>query len=305
MLNIGNKVYRNMQEQVADNKDQIEKIFELLDGLNVQDNLIKLTASSGTLTAEEMAVVEKDVAFIIYNNNLYIKTTTSASEYTFKQVALSASDQGTYNILQSFRIVITRANGAYLYSSNTVLALYNKTEMDALLGAKADLAGADFTGDVTALKLSQSNANYTLDFNFSDQEGATIDNIYNRFEVINNVLYTIINMKLTNNGGSSISVYQISSGWKYIDNSVGNKIYDLEGKTVSESRTGSCLICAHEAIVSSNLNNAQYAGPNGMIYLENGANATVIILMCRWNSPLVIPAGESRWVTARLFLTLI
>lgn len=158
MIKIDGVAKRNLQEQVGYNSEQIDKIFELLDGLNVQDNLIKLTASSGTLTAEEMDVVSKDVAFIIYNNNLYIKTTTSATEYTFKQVALSASDQGTYNILQSFRIVITRANGAYLYSSNTVLSLYNKAEMDSLLGAKANLSGADFTGNVTAPQFYGDNA---------------------------------------------------------------------------------------------------------------------------------------------------
>lgn len=176
MIKIDGIAKRNLQEQVGYNSEQIDKIFELLDGLNVQDNLIKLTASSGTLTAEEMAVVSKDVAFIIYNNNLYIKTTTSATEYTFKQVALSATDQGTYNILQSFRIVITRANGAYLYSSNTVLSLYNKSEMDSLLGAKADssaltsglalkanIAGQAFTGEITAPSIIENMSGYSYD----------------------------------------------------------------------------------------------------------------------------------------------
>ena len=174
MLVIGNKKYRNLQEQVGWNTEQIEKIFEFLDGLNVEDNLIKLDNASGTLTAEEMEIVSRDVALIIYNDDLYIKTETSASEYIFKQVALNASDNGTYNILQSFRIVVTRASGAYAYSANTVLTLYNKSEADALLGAKADtstvnaslalkanLSGANFTGAITSPSIIEDMTGYS------------------------------------------------------------------------------------------------------------------------------------------------
>ena len=169
MLSIGNKKYRNLQEQVGFNTEQIEKIFETLDGINVQDNLVKITSSSGVLNADEMEIVSREVAFIEYNANLYIKSETTVSEFVFKQVALNVSDQGTYDILQSFRIIVTRASGAYAYSANNVLSLYNKAEMDSLLGAKAnsadlalkaDLSGANFTGPITSPSIIQTMVGY-------------------------------------------------------------------------------------------------------------------------------------------------
>lgn len=165
------KVARTLPEQVGHLTKEIENIWNFIDGINVQDNLVKVAAASGTLTAKEMEIVSRSVAFIEYNSNLYVKANTTATEFIFKQIALSASDQGTYNILQSFRIVITKASGAYAYSSNTVLSLYNKTEMDTLLAAKANasdlaakanLSGANFTGAITAPSIIEDMSGYSF-----------------------------------------------------------------------------------------------------------------------------------------------
>ena len=233
MIKIDGVEKRNLQEQVGYNSEQIDKIFKLLDGLNVQDNLIKLTASSGTLTPEEMAVVERDVAFIIYNNNVYIKTSTSVTEYIFKQVALSASDQGTYNILQSFRIVITRANGAYVYSSNTVLSLYNKAEMDALLGQKADssalasglalkanLAGADFTGAITSPSIIENMSGYSV--SIPTETGITNTPVYAGIVKNGNKLTLVYACKITKASGGSNNPYIADFN---IPEAIGSKLY--------------------------------------------------------------------------------
>lgn len=242
MIKIDGIAKRNLQEQVGFNSEQIDKIFELLDGLNVQDNLIKLTASSGTLSAEQMAVVEKDVAFIIYNNNLYIKTTTSASEYTFKQVALSASDQGTYNILQSFRIVITRANGAYLYSSNTVLSLYNKSEIDSLLSNKADssaltsglalkanVAGQAFTGEITAPSIIETMSDYSC----TKMNNAYWTNIYTSVVKNGNKLTVVCCGSILK---SSDTPYNFDVIRLYMPQSVADKIVAMYGSTYATAK---------------------------------------------------------------------
>ncbi|MBO7713217.1 MAG: hypothetical protein J6S85_06575 [Methanobrevibacter sp.] len=169
------KISRTLPEQVGHLTHEIDKIWGFLDGINVQDNLVKVAASSGTLNSEEMQIVSRDVAFIEYSGNLYVKANATATEFVFKQIALNASDQGTYNILQSFRIVITKASGAYAYSANTVLSLYNKAEMDTLLAAKADgsaltaglalkadLAGANFTGAITSPSIIEDMAGYSF-----------------------------------------------------------------------------------------------------------------------------------------------
>ena len=184
------KVARTLPEQVGYVTAEIDKIWGFLDGINVQDNLVKVAASSGTLDADEMAIVSREVAFIEYNGNLYIKANTTVTEFVFKQIALSASDQGTYNILQSFRIVVTKASGAYAYSSNTVLSLYNKSEMDSLLAAKADdsattaalagkadLSGANFTGGITSPSIIEDMAGYGFSLNGAIV-GYTLEGVY-------------------------------------------------------------------------------------------------------------------------------
>lgn len=181
MIFINGQARRNLQEQVGYNAEQIDKIWEFLDGLNVSDNVILLASGSGTLTAEELEIVKREVSFIIYNNNLYIKTSKSASTLTFKQVALNVSDQGTYNILQSFKIEVTLSNGAYAYASNTILSLYNKSEMDTLLGNKADtsyvntelakkanLTGANFSGAITSPSIIENMSGYSTSISTAD-----------------------------------------------------------------------------------------------------------------------------------------
>ena len=245
MLNIGNQKFRNLQEQVGFNTEQIEKIFNFLDGLEVEDNLIKLANSSGTLTTEEMEIVSRDVAFIIYNNNLYVKTDTSASQFIFKQVALNASDNGTYNILQSFRITITRASGAYAYSANTVLTLYNKSEVDSLLSAKADstylasqlalkanLAGANFSGAITAPSIIESMSGYS----FSKDSASDIEYIYVGCSKNGNKITFVVFVKLniaSTSSGKNLGTF-------YIPEEVGQKLFPftLDGNnTVLDIKT--------------------------------------------------------------------
>lgn len=72
-LNIGNKVYRNLQEQVGYNSVRIDNIEKLLDGINIQENLINVPDLSYVLTEEDLEVASKEVAFIFYNDNVYIK----------------------------------------------------------------------------------------------------------------------------------------------------------------------------------------------------------------------------------------
>ena len=315
MIIIDGKVKRNLQEQVGYNAEQIEKIFELIDGLNVQDNLVKVTASSGILTPQEMEVVSRDVAFIVYNDKVYIKSETSASEFIFKQVALTASDQGTYNILQSFRIVVTRASGAYAYSSNTVVSFYNKAEMDSTISGlnsaiagKASLSGADFTGNVTTTgTISQATANYeqTLNLAQTTSEGVVWTNVFNKFEVINGVAYLIANFTIENTNAVSKTIYVLTNREFSLPSDVASKIYDINGDKASDAVGSHANITNFPALVNST-NPYDTSSPtfvNSSFFNGTGANGVGIRIAI--SSGLSIAANTKIMVTARVALTLI
>lgn len=184
-------------------------------------------------------------------------------------------------------------------SGHLIVNYDNNTSED--LGSLGDFSNVDFV----AKTLNQTNANYSLDFNFSNQEGVVIDNIYNRFEVINNMLYIIVNFKATNESESDKSIYQITSGWKYITGGYGAKIVDLENKKVSEDRTGACYITSHEINVISSPSTVQSIARNGICVLQNQEQAGAVAVVCRWDTPLSIPANTSKYICVRLYLTLI
>ena len=83
MLVIGNKKYRNLQEQVGWNTEQIDKIFDFLDGINVSDNVVVVLDISTPLTTEQLEIVNREVAFIVYNGELYFKRNQDSSYIYF------------------------------------------------------------------------------------------------------------------------------------------------------------------------------------------------------------------------------
>lgn len=172
MLVIGNKKYRNLQEQVGWNTEQIDKIFEFLDGINVSDNVVVVGDISTPLTTEELEIVNREVAFIVYNGELYFKRNQDSSYIYFDIIFLVTS--GIVITLTSSEIAVTKSNGA-LGITNSTDHVYSKTEVDSLLSAKADLtylnlqlalkadlSGANFTGNITAPSIIENMTGYSF-----------------------------------------------------------------------------------------------------------------------------------------------
>ena len=273
MLNIGNKVYRNMQEQVAYNSECIQKIKEYLDGLEYSDSLIVLTSSSGSLTAEEMAVAEKKVAFIYLNGELYVKSEDVVpSSYIFRQVKLKATEVGSaYYEIGGSKIVVTIGTATYAQSDEVVITVYSKSQVDSivanimaikanvadvytktavdlLLAGKADLSGANFTGDVTAPTLEQANANATLDTTITPPTGCVVDsNSFAAMKVVNGVLYVIFEARISNNTGASVTD-NVSYTTTNIPVKYSSKIFRKDGTKVSEAYVSSSTVCNFEAV---------------------------------------------------------
>lgn len=149
MLSIGNKKYRNLQEQVAYNTECIQELAEAIDGITLEDKLVIIANDSGTFTEKDMTVLNGPLAFISDGSKVWLKQSETASEFVFKAIDIVATEVGGthYNVGGS-KIVITRATRAYVTSDDVIITTYNKTQIDSLLSAKASLNGATFTGNV-------------------------------------------------------------------------------------------------------------------------------------------------------------
>lgn len=176
MLNIGDKTYRNLQEQVAENAKQIAQLIEFVDGIDVEDHLIALTSGTGTLTPEQFKVAEQETAYITLNGNVYIKSYSNASDIDFyiPNISWASIGGGGIRITKS-GIRIRKSNGNYGTFVNTY-DTYEKSEIDSLLSlyatvsyvdaqlaTKASLSGATFTGSIKAPEVLELMSGYGFD----------------------------------------------------------------------------------------------------------------------------------------------
>ena len=160
--------------------------------------------------------------------------------------------------------------------------------------------------DVKVKTIEQSEPNWSISFEpemstSAVAKGLTITNIYNRLQVINNILYIVMVNKVLNETGSAISYGSPDgvSGEITLPEEIADKIYDINGKKLSETGTGSVDI-------SSNPNGIQtgvgYA-PQRMSLTHNGVNKLKITL--EPSPSLSITASNSVSTFGRTFLTLI
>ena len=164
------KVCRSLPEQVAANMNNIQDILNILDGLNIQDNVVAVGDISQILTADELEIVERPVAFILYNNNIYIKKNESGGMAYFDIIFTIVLS--TVISFASSEIEVNLSNGA-LGITNSTVSTYSVTQIDTALGTKADttyvnaqlalkanLAGANFTGAITAPSIIEDMSGY-------------------------------------------------------------------------------------------------------------------------------------------------
>lgn len=155
MLNIGNKTLRNLPEQVGYLTTEVSKIWEALDGLDVYDNVIILE-NLNPLTPAQLEIINKPVAFIVYNNTLYMKRGVGVNEVYFDSVFQVAESGGVISF-NSSEITVTEPLGTVAIT-NTSTSSYSKDEEDSLLNAKADISAVlDLIFPVNSVFISTAN----------------------------------------------------------------------------------------------------------------------------------------------------
>lgn len=310
------KIVYNLPEQVAKNADDIKKIAAVLDGLNIQDNVVAIADISQILTRAELDIVEKPVAFLYYSDQLYIKRNEVGGS-AFFDVIFSITGSTVISFTSKV-IEVVLTTGALVLTTSTY-STYSKSELDTKFGLKADityvdaqlalkanLSGATFTGAVKAPTLEQSNVNYEQSFNFNNYVGLTITNVYNKFIVVNNMLYIIANIKLTNDTENSISINPAVSSFGQINvtlpSGIASKIYDMEGDPVTSPKANVRNITAVCCKYKNNLSQANMA--SGTFILGNGTPANQVNCYLFPDETVTIGPGDSLYVMGRMFISL-
>lgn len=150
----------SMPQQVQKNKEDIEDIRKIIDGLDVEDNVVVVNNISQILTAEELEAIKQPVAFIVYNNHLYFKNkTTSTTAYFDVVFSIALSTVITF---ESSEIQVELSNGA-LGIVNSTVNTYSQTQIDNKFATItyvdnnfAKLTGANFIGEITAPSIVQT-----------------------------------------------------------------------------------------------------------------------------------------------------
>lgn len=126
-LNIGNKVYRNLQEQVGYNSEQIDKIFSILDGIDYEDHVVVIEDISTPLTADELAIANEAVSFLVYQDKLYFKDHSDSDKLYFSAV-VDINDSGEITF-SSYQISVDSVSGE-MAVINTTSEVYSTDEVD-------------------------------------------------------------------------------------------------------------------------------------------------------------------------------
>ena len=207
------KVCRSLPEQVAENAKNIKIILEILDGLNIQNNLVVIADISQILTRSELDIVERPVAFLYYGDQLYIKKNEVGGS-AFFDVIFSISGS-TVISFASKEIEVNLSTGALSLTTSTV-STYSKSELDTLLSAKsdityvdaqlagkADLSGANFTGDITANSIIENMSGYSI--SLGTNANYTYEKIYCGVVKNGNKLTIVLAINFTKDDASAAS----------------------------------------------------------------------------------------------------
>ena len=181
---------------------------------------------------------------------------------------------------------------------STYLANMSSAAVSALVGQ-----------DVKVKTIEQTNANYAVSFNLAPDGGAsfTINNVYNRFEVINGILYFIMNIKVENNSGSTITVQKVAGTPVAVDPTIGAKLIDFSGNAVSDAPgSGAAITFEVTYAIKGIKGNATTASGASQVFVclnHEIQNFVSVYVYCKDNISLA--DEEFACISARIPLTLI
>lgn len=192
--------------------------------------------------------------------------------------------------------LIKQVSSISINSSQHLIVSYNDgSSVD--IGSLGDFSNADFL----VKTISQTEANWSGTPYISGDAGIPATIIYNRFEVIGNILYVVLNFKLVNNTGSEKTVYALE-GIIAVPQIYSEKIIDFEGDNATVAKATRAIICAGKGQAFDDLQSTYFDDINVSISNHTIANYVRIDLT---STGITIANGATKYITARLFLTLL
>ena len=181
-------------------------------------------------------------------------------------------------------------------------------QVDTWTNNIAVAAATAITGqDITPKTVAQTQANYVGNINIGKIGDTTITAVYNKFEVINGVLYIILNFLVNNSTASDKTITSGSTLFSVeatnIPSSISENIYDLAGNTVRQAVNPQTLITAFDFYVAASPTNFSSI-KRGICKITN-AESNYIRGYGDMTESLTIPANGSVCVSGRIMLTLL
>ena len=192
-----------------------------------------------------------------------------------------------------------------------LLELTEEEKVKLGIGTLADFSNVDFR----AKTLKQTSVNYSKPFDLIGATELSIDNIYNRFIEINNILHIIVNCVMTN---TSSETKTIGAGYGYIgftslslDNNIATKLFDIEGKSIADaSATLDVLVASEPAqVLKQKVLDSHTIFYNARLSLVNRSaeNTCAVYIALNGNTSdrITLEPNEKLYVTARMSLSLL
>lgn len=197
--------------------------------------------------------------------------------------------------------LVKQISGFSIDGSQHLIVSYNDgTSSD--VGALGDYSNVDFT----AKTLEQTNANWKgSNINFSAPTGLTITNTYNRLEVINQVLYCIVNFKIENNSGSAKTFSGVDLATT-LPTPYSEKVIDVLGDSVHDASQDNYVFITGEPCMAQK-NSHSYDGAKypAKLYIVNRNSSDFLSVFVDMDSALSLDDGDYAFVTGRIVLTLL
>ena len=231
-------------------------------------------------------------------------------EYKFKAHFADGSE------VESNLVALQGVENVYIAAGNELhFVLTDGEDINAgniLLSGTLLLDSLSVTNDITCDTLEQSSANWGGSFNLPTalSGGLTLTNIYNRCEVINNVLYVVINVIINNPTSAAVTLQYVGGVNFSLPNEYASKILDFNGVSADGAGAQAWIMssapgCVKETTGSVPTGYGVKSNATIRIELYNNNTANAISINLASDNSVSYSNGRSVFITARAALTLI
>lgn len=200
--------------------------------------------------------------------------------------------------------LIKQLSNFSINSSQHLIANYND-------GSSTDL-GAIFNGDITitgafnAKTVAQTDPNLKASVTWGGvSSDLTVNDIFSVVEEINGVLHCVINVKLTNTSGHSVTLQTVGTGWIFLNLALSSKLIDMLGNTVATNPGSDVLITASCATFIKNGYDFNAPRYKGEMLLYNVPATYAFAIRFKSDSAISMDNNDYVLLTARVALVTI